>query len=451
MRTNLLSALAVALVAAAAFSQPARADEIPKIALEKITLPNGLEVIFVVDHSVPLVAVSTWYHVGGGDEEKGRSGFAHLFEHMMFQGTKHTGQDVHFKTLEEIGATGINGTTSNDRTNYFQTVPAHQLETVLWLESDRMGYLLEAVTQKDLDNQRDVVKNERRQRRENTPYGLERDAMTQALYPEGHPYRYDVIGRHEDLTAASLEDVKAFFRKWYVPSNATIVIAGDFDPAEAKKLVEKWYGSFPKLPKPKQQVSLAPRFTQAKKATVEDPFARLRRWRLAWHSPKLFAAGDAELDILAYVLGSPGTGRIYKRLVLETQLATTVSVSQYSQAQSSVFSISADLKPDADLAKVQKVIDEELDRVRREPITEAEYKRARTNIESAYVWGLESLIGRAEQLQSFNHTLGHPDGFAEDLARYAKATPAGILKVAEKYLAPTARVEVLTMPKGGAK
>jgi len=447
MRTHLVSALALAMVVAS----PALADDVPKVPFEKYTLPNGLEVILVVDRSVPLVAVDTWYHVGGGDEDPGRSGFAHLFEHMMFQGTKHTGEDVHFKILELIGASVIQGTTDNERTNYYQVVPAHQLETVLWLESDRMGYLLESATQKSLDNQRDVVKNERRQRVENIPYGLERQALVQALYPEGHPYRYDVIGKHEDLTAASLDDVKAFFKKWYVPSNATLCIVGDFDPAEVKKLVEKWYGSFPKLPKPQRKVSLAPRFTQPKQLTVEDPFARLRRYRVAWHSPKLYAAGDADLDVISFVLTNPGTGRLYKRLVLESQLATTVRSAQDSQMQSSTFSISVDLKPDADLAAAKKIVEEELDRVRKEPVSDGEIRRARTNIESGYIWGLESQIGRAERLQAYNQNLGKPDGFAEDLGRYANVTPATMQKVAEKYLAPTARVEVVTMPKGGAK
>jgi zinc protease len=448
MRTTpLVPALALAM----ALATSARADDTPKIPFEKYTLSNGLEVILVPDRTVPLVAVSIWYHVGAGDEEKGRSGFAHLFEHMMFQGAKHIGEDVHFKVLEAIGATGVNGSTNNDRTNYYEVVPSNHVETALWLEADRMGYLLDATTQKSLDNQRDVVKNERRQRYENVPYGLEGRTLSPNLYPEGHPYRYDPIGRHEDLTAASLDDVKAFFKKWYVPSNATLTVVGDFDVAEMKKMIDKWFGTFPKLPKPEHRVVLAPRFTQAKKLTVEDPLARLRRYRLSWHSPKIWAAGDAELDILAFVLGDGGTGRLYKRLVLETQLATGVNVYQQSQRFSSVFNIIVDIKSDADLAKVQQIVDEELERVRKEPVADKELRRAVVNIEAGYVRGLESLIGRAEMLQNYNDHLGRPDGFAEDLDRYRKATTAGVQKTAEKYLAPTARLEIVTLPKGGAK
>jgi zinc protease len=447
MRTTFLPALALGMVLATV----ARADDLPKIPHEKYVLPNGLEVILVPDRSVPLVEVNLWYHVGSGDEDKGKSGFAHLFEHMMFQGAKHIGEDVHFKILEAIGGSGVNGSTNSDRTNYYQTIPSNHLETALWLESDRMGYLLETVTQKSLDNQRDVVKNERRQSYETRPYALEQLGVLQVLYPEGHPHRYSTIGRHEDLTAASLDDVKSFFKKWYVPSNATLVIAGDFDVAEGKKLVEKWFGSFPKLPKPVKKNALAPKITAAKTYSVEDPFARLRRYKLTWHSPKIYSPGDAELDILAFVLGAPGTGRLYRRLVLDTQLATNVAAYQVSQRQSSIFVVQVDLKPGSNLDEVKKIVDDEIGKVRTEPVTDKEIARARVNIESDFVWGLESLHGRVERLQAYNDSFGRPDGFAEDLARYRNATAAGLQKVAEKYLAPTARVESLTMPKGGAK
>ena len=233
VRHALLLPLALTLGAAPA----AAAEPAINIEYERYTLDNGLEVILHRDASVPLVATNLWYHVGSGDETPGKSGFAHLFEHMMFQGAKHIGKDVHFKVLQEIGGTSINGTTNSDRTNYFEIVPSHQIETALWLESDRMGYLLDLLDETSLKNQQEVVRNERRQRYDNVPYGRDRFAVAEALYPEGHPYRFLTIGRHEDLETANIADVKSFFRQWYVSSNATLTLAGDFQPAQAKELV----------------------------------------------------------------------------------------------------------------------------------------------------------------------------------------------------------------------
>src|SRR5688572_11670411 len=243
-------ALLLAAAALALATAPASRAQDPKIPFERYTLANGLEVVLVEDHSVPLVAVDLWYHVGSGDEVPGRSGFAHLFEHMMFQGTRNTGEDKHFEILQTIGGTDVNGTTNTTSTNYYEVVPSNQLETALWLESERMGYLPETITEKSLDNQREVVRNERRQSYDNVPYGQEQFAVSELLYPEGHPYRYLVIGKHEDLAAATADDVKAFFAKWYVPANATLTLAGDVDRATAKRLVEKWFGTFPATRKP---------------------------------------------------------------------------------------------------------------------------------------------------------------------------------------------------------
>ena len=459
MSRTILWAGVLALMLAASPRAWAEADPIPKVQFTKYTLPNGLEVILIPDRTVPLVAVSVWYHVGGGDETPGKSGFAHLFEHMMFQGTKHTGEDVHFKILEEIGASNVNGTTNNGRTNYFEVVPSNHLETALWLESDRMGYMLETVTEKSLANQRDVVKNERRQRIDTAPYGKENMATYEQLYPEGHPYRYNVIGRFEDLTAASLDDVKGFFRTWYVPSNATLTLAGDFDEAEAKKAIDKWFAGFPKLPKPKRSAALAAPPKQPKQIVVKDEFARLKRVRYAWHTPKLYAPGDAELDLAAYALGDAGTGRLYRKLVLDKQLAARVTVYQESQDLSSAFHIIADLKEGSDVAAVKQIIEEEIGRLAKEPMSDKELGRGRLAMEVRFVWGLEPLLGRTETLQGYNHSFGDPDGFARDLNRYRQATAAGVQAAVAKYLAPNARVEVVTEPgapaaapaKGGAK
>src|SRR6185295_1937382 len=228
---------------------PSPAD--PRIAFESYRLPNGLEVILAPDKTVPLVAVNVWYDVGSGYEVHGRSGFAHLFEHMMFQGSRHVGEDQHFEVLRKIGAESVNGTTNTDRTNYFEVVPSNQIETALWLESDRMGWLLDLLNKKSLDNQIEVVRNERRQNYDNRPYGKALFAEYAALYPEGHPYRYLTIGKHEDLVNASLPDVKGFFKTWYVPANATLTVSGDFDVARGKQLVEKWFGMLPTSVKPK--------------------------------------------------------------------------------------------------------------------------------------------------------------------------------------------------------
>jgi zinc protease len=457
--TTVAAALAVLLAASAHAQQALEPGESsseangsadPEIPFEKLTLPNGLEVILHQDQSVPLIAVSVWYHVGSGDETPGKSGFAHLFEHMMFQGTKNTGEDKHFEILREIGASNTNGSTNYQRTNYYEVVPSNQLEVALWLESERMGYLLPSVTEASLANQRDVVRNERRQRYDNVPYGKERFAINAALYPEGHPYRYLVIGRHEDIESASVEDVKNFFRKWYVPANATLAIAGDFEVAEAKRLVQKWFGSFPASQRPERRMVPAPALQKPERITLDDAFAKLRRVRYVFHSPALFAPGDAELDLLASALGKPGTGRLYKILVLERQLAQSVSVYQASAQMSSTFHVTVDLKPDADLAEVERILDEELERVRKEPITEREIARAIVSYESGFVWGLESLLARAEILQSYNHAFGDPDGITRDLDRYRKTTAAAVQAVAASVLDPQRRVEIVSMPASEA-
>jgi predicted Zn-dependent peptidase len=429
-----------------------RAD--PKIDFERYTLPNGLEVILVPDRTTPIVFVSVWYHVGSGDDTPGRSGFAHLFEHTMFQGAEHTGEDAHFKILERAGVSTVNGTTNNARTNYFEEVPSNQLETALWLESDRMGYLEPGINEKSLDNQREVVKNERRQRLDNVPYGKERFALAAALYPEGHPYRYLTIGKHEDITNAQVADVKAFFEKWYAPANATLCLAGDFDPAEARRLVEKWFGSFPKTERPAHAQLPRPVIAEAKRITVEDDFARLRRLHYAWFSPLIYQPGDAELDVLANALGSK-SGRLRRILVNDRQLARNVAVFQQSDARSSTLDVIVDLNPSADLAEVERIVDEELGKVTSAPIDARELGRALVAIESSFIWGLESVQARAELLQSYNHFTGDPGYIKKDLERYRSTTPDKVLAVAKQYLGKEHRVEVVTMPKaapaGGAK
>ena len=443
--------LAFAQPASKAPTQPPASSD-PKLTFERYTLPNGLEVILVPDTSVPLVSVSLWYHVGSGYEVYGKSGFAHLFEHMVFQGSKHVGDDKHFDILKKIGSDTVNGTTNSDRTNYFEVVPSNQLETGLWLESDRMGFLLEKLTDKSLANQIDVVRNERRQRYDNVPYGKARFAQAAALYPEGHPYRYMTIGKHEDLEAASVEDVKGFFKTWYVPANATLALTGDFDVPVAKKLVEKWFGSFPKSEKPKVVPVPAPA-VKATEVTVDDGFAKQRQISFVWHSPANFGEGDAELDVAANALAQEGPGRLYKALVYERPLATNVAAFQAGSQFSGTFQIMVTLRPDASLDEVKKLVTAEVARIGKEPLTGKELARVVAGNEAGTVRRLESLLARGEMLQAYNHYLGDPAKLTWDLDRYRTTTPEKIRATVAKYLLPDRMVTIITNPtsKGGAK
>ncbi|MCA9678868.1 MAG: insulinase family protein [Kofleriaceae bacterium] len=456
-------ALAAGLVAAGrvATTRPAWAGEAvtatttaasqdPKIPFEKYTLDNGLEVILIKDQSVPLVAVDVWYHVGSGLETPGKTGFAHLFEHMLFQGSKHVGEDRHFDVLKQVGASAVNGSTNSNRTNYFEVVPSNQLETALWLESDRMGFLLPMLTQKSLDNQIDVVRNERRQRIDNVPYGKSMMTLAEMMYPEGHPYRYSVIGKHEDLQNATLDDVVGFYKTWYVPANATLTVAGDFDDATIKQLVTKWFGDFPVSKKP-DVVDIQTPLPDAKRQVVTDDFAQLRQVTWSWVTPRTMAPGDAELDIIADVLAGSEASRLYRSLVIDKRLAQGVSAHQTSLQFSSTFEVTVTLQSDADLAAVEKIMGDAIERLRKEAISDRELSRAVTTFEAQSIRGLQSLLGRAERLQNYNQVLGNPDSITTDLDRYRNATVDGVKATAAEWLAPTHRVELVTMPAGGAK
>lgn len=444
--THALAALATASVALA--SLPAAAADAPPVVdlkFEKYTLPNGLEVVLHTDPSAPQIAVNVWYHVGSGDEVLGKSGFAHLFEHMMFQGTKHTGEDVHFSTLEKLGASEVNGSTTTDRTNYFETLPKNAVETALWLESDRMGYLLDSLTEKSFRNQVDVVRNERRQRYEVRPYAQARFAVAQALYPEGHPYRYLTIGRHEDLENASLEDVREFFKTWYRPSDATLVVAGDFDVAAMKQLVEKWFGSFPALPKPERRKVETPTLEKVINIDQPDPMAQLDQIQRTWLAPANLAEGSFELAALGDVLGAQGWGRLYKRLVVEEPLCGTVYVYYDGRGLSGEFTVIARLNPGVERARVDAILTEEIAKLASEPVSDAELNRVVLNTESEFIWGLEDLTGRADQLQWFNHYTGDPGYAGKYLERLRAVTPASLQEAAKSWLGKP-YVEVVTVP-----
>jgi zinc protease len=422
--------------------------DIPTIEFEKFTLPNGLEVILSEDHRLPLVAVNLWYHVGPANEEPGRTGFAHLFEHMMFQGSKHVPGDTHFKTLEGIGASDVNGTTDFDRTNYFQTVPAHELEVALWLESDRMGYLLDQVDQANLSNQQDVVRNERRQSVENQPYGIVEEALFHQLFPPDHPYYASVIGSHADIQAARLEDVKNFFKLYYAPNNASLAIVGDIDRAETRRLVEKYFGTLKQgQPVPRPSV-VTPPIASERRAVVEDRI-ELPRVYMAWITSPIFKPGDAEADIASIALGSGRSSRLYKSLVYEKEIAQDVSVSQYSLMLGSVFQIQATARPGHTPEELERAIDEELARLRESGPDQAEVDRARNVIETRIMQGLETLggfSGVADRLNVYNHHVGDPGYLDEDIRRYREATPASVKAFVEQQLAPNARVVVHGVP-----
>ena len=418
----------------------------PAIKFEKYVLPNGLEVILAPDPRVPIVAVDVWYHVGSGNETYGRSGFAHLFEHMMFQGSKHVGEDQHWKVLKDIGVGATNGSTNPDRTNYYEVIPSNQLETALWLESDRMGYLLGRDFAKSFAVQVEVVRNERRQRYDDVPYGKSRMALAAALYPERHPYHVLTIGKHEDLAAASVADVTRFFKTWYVPANATLAIAGDFDVAATKKLVAKWFGSFPKSRKPAVARPVTPAIA-TRELVVSDDLARLRQITFAWHTPAYYETGDAELDIAAASLARDGGGRLFEALVYTRSLADSVVVSQRSAAFSSVFAVVVNVRNDAAIDEVKRVVAAEIATLAKTPVsaTELEIMVART--EALAIRELQTPLARAEALQRYNHFLGSPDKLSWDLDRYRNTSAEKVRATVARYLVPD-RMVVMTVEPG---
>ncbi|HSA91386.1 MAG TPA: pitrilysin family protein [Terriglobales bacterium] len=448
---GLVSALFLTAMATAQTAKAPAAKAAPTtatIVFEKYKLKNGLEVILSQDHRLPMVAVNLWYHVGPSHEKGGRTGFAHLFEHMMFQGSRHIGDDQHFKFLEGAGASDINGTTDFDRTNYFETLPSNQLELALWLESDRMGYLLDTLDQAKLTTQIDVVRNERRQGVENPPYQLVEEAVYQTLFPKGHPYYAYVIGSHADLEAAHLDDVRDFFKQYYAPNNASLTIVGDFDKARAKALVEKYFGSIPAGPAVEPLNVKTPPITSERRKTVTDR-VELPKVYVAWLTSPIYKPGDAEFDLIARILGQGKSSRLYKRLVYEDQIAQNVNATQYSLILGSVFTIEATAKPGVKPEQLEAAITEELDKLQKDGPTAAEVEAARNVIQSSIIRGLETLGGFggvADRLNQYNHYLGDPGYLPKDLARYDQAAPESVRKYAQEQLTKDARVVIYGVP-----
>ena len=441
---------AAAALFAVLLSSSLAADSAPlQLPYTQFTLPDGLHVILHEDHSVPVVSVNVWYHVGSGRERTGRTGFAHLFEHLMFMGSGHVKPGEFDSWLEGAGGQN-NGSTEYDRTNYWINVPSNALELALFLESDRMGYLLDSMTPQTVDAQRDVVKNERRQSVENRPYGTAEDVILgEMLYPEGHPYHWPVIGYMPDLTAASYEDVVAFFKKFYSPANASLVIAGDIDVANTRRLVEKWFGDV-KPGAPAEPPSIpGVALSGVQKKTVTDR-VQLPRLFLAWLTPRHLEPGDAAMDVVADVLTGGKNSRLYKRLVYDMQIAQNVRASQNSQALSSYFEIEVTPRPGHTVEDVQKVIDEEIAKLQREAPSEHEVQRAVNQIEASFYNRMERVGGfggKADQLNAYYTNTGDPDWFNEDLARYRALSPSDIRAAADKFLPADRRVELTVMPE----
>jgi zinc protease len=424
----------------------AMAQGIPPLTHEKYTLDNGLTVILHEDRSTPMVAVNVWYLVGSGDEERGRTGFAHLFEHVMFMGSQHVPVNAFDQWLEAAGANN-NGSTSQDRTNYFEWMPSNALPLALWLEADRMGWLLPTMDQSKLDVQRDVVKNERRQRVDNVPYGRAFETLLASVFPTGHPYSWSTIGSMDDLSAASLDDVTQFFRTYYAPNNATLAIAGDFNRDSVKVWVQRYFGEIPRGPtlpaRPQVPDVTVPRDTFM---VLEDK-VQLPRLYYAWPSVKAFHADDASLDLLSYVLAGDKNSRLYKRLVYEMQVAQDVSAFQMSGRLDGMFGVVVTPKPGQSPTRMAQLVNEEIRKLSGQGITDRELARAQNTYRARFLDQLASVNGKADQLNFYDYFAGTPDYVRQDAARYTAVTAGDVQRVAGEYLGKP-KVVLTIVPEG---
>ena len=433
------------LVPVLAFSQEVRLS----VPYTKFILPNGLTVILHEDHTTPTVSVNTWYHVGSGRENPGRTGFAHLFEHIMFMGSANVPPGKFDQWLEAAGGNN-NGSTTEDRTNYYEDVPSNAIELPLFLESDRMGTLLRAMTKEKVDLQRDVVKNERRQNYENAPYGMASIIIDENLYPTEHPYHWPTIGYMNDLSAASYEDVVEFFRKYYGPNNASLVVAGDIDPVKTRRLVEHWFSDVPAGPAVLPPAASPAVLSGERRLYFEDKVS-LPRLYMAWLTPPLLTPGDAEMDLLSSILTDGKNSRLYKRLVYDLQIAQDVYSYQGSRQLSSSFLIVATARTGHTLGELEQAINEELDRIRTTPPTRREVERAVNQYEAGFLNRLERVGGfggKADMLNGYEVRTGNPDYFQEDLARYKAIDATDITSLAQQYLRENARVVLSVVPTG---
>lgn len=419
--------------------------EILNIDYEKYKLKNGLEVILYKDSSLPLVAANIWYKAGSANERKGKTGIAHLFEHMMFQGSENVPKEMHFKYIQEAGGS-LNGSTSFDRTNYFEKVPSNFLELILWLESDRMGSLIPAMTQEKLDNQKSVVSNERLERYDNQPYGLAWELIISNLFPEGHPYSWPTIGSLEDISSYTLEDVSSFFRTYYSPSNAALVIAGDFDDNKTKDLVEKYFGSIYTNGNVNTLRTIPPQLKENIFMTHQDN-VQLERIYLSWHSNAAYGEDDSSLDILSDILTGSKSSRLYKNLVYEKEAAQDVTAFQFSGRLGGFFTITATARPGVKLDTLKSEIMNELNDIRNKGVSEKELHKSKNGIKSNFIYSLQNLDSLADQINSYNFFLNEPNSFNFDLKRYEEVDNEKIKGAAEYFLKPY--VELQIVPKNG--
>ena len=449
-KRRVLSALGLVLMIS--FSQQllgqkknlASSDSI-KILFETYKLPNGLTVILSEDHTTPTVAVNVWYHVGSKNEMPGRTGFAHLFEHVMFTGSGHVPYGLHDKLTEGVGG-GNNGSTTNDRTNYFENIPSNYLESALWLESDRMGFLLDTLDTAKLNAQRDVVKNERRQSYDNQPYGRVSEIFSAAMYPKDHPYSWPVIGSMTDLSAASEEDVKAFFRIYYAPNNATLAVVGDFDPAQTKAWIKKYFVGLPQgKPVERPKVPLG-NLTASKRLVYEDR-VQVPRLYIQWPTVGFKHDDDYALSVMSSILSGSRTARLTKALVYDTQKASQVLGFQNSAEDVGVFQVVVIPRPEATLTDLETSVDQVLQKFISEGPTDEELQKAKSGLELSFLRGLESNLGKANQLINGAVFYGDPGQFRTDYQKTMAVTAADVKRVASQYLTRS-RIVLSVVPKG---
>jgi len=435
----------VLVFAAALCALPALAKD-PELKFEKYRLPNGLTVILSEDHRLPQVSVNVWYHVGAANQTPGRSGFAHLFEHMMFSGSKHAKDPD--AILEQIGASGMNGSTSFDRTNYYETVPSNELPTAIWLESERMGFLLPTLDEQKLKIQRDVVTNERHQRIDNVPYGPTQQRVCDLLYPLPHPYYECVIGDIQEIQSASLDDVRDFFRRYYGPNNASLVLVGDFDSAAARRLIEKYFADIPRGPEVKKPDAKAPPVSSVVKETLQDRLAQLPRFQLVWNGLDPFDDDEPAGDVLSEVLAGGKTSRLYQLLILEKQVASNVDASNPALGLGGWIQIGATARPGHSPDELRALLQQAIDEVKRNGVGPEEVERAKLKIVAGQVRSIERGSARADLLNTYEMWLGDPGYLPRDLARYRAVTPQAVQAFARKYLPDDRRLELTTAPSG---
>lgn len=407
-------------------------------------LKNGLEYILYQDKSIPIVSVNIWYKVGSAYETKGKTGLAHLFEHMMFQGSENVAKEMHFRFIQEAGGT-LNGSTTTDRTNYYEKLPSNYLELALWLESDRMGYFLPALTQEKLDNQKDVVKNERLERYDNQPYGLAWEIINTNLYPENHPYSWSTIGFLKDIEGYTMDDVKSFFKKYYSPNNACLVIAGDFENNNTIELIENYFGSIEPFEADYKPVSKKPTLKNNILIEHKDN-VQLERIYFAWHSDLIFGKDDASLEVAADILTGSKNSRLYKKLVFDLQIAQDISAFQYSGKFGGQFMIISTARQGTNPDDIKKIILEELSTLSLNEVSDKELEKSKNGIKAQFISAMQNLDTVADYLNHYNFHLNEPNSFEYDLSRYNEVSKYSIRAAVNKYLT-NPFVELRIIPK----